>query len=196
MIYASLKPIRQWHTRWTPVAYLVLGHWSGALIAARDRAATTASNSVRLAHLCVALALLAVLVKWGYWRASRERAAARRRSSRRSASRRAFARRRPRARRASCRRGCSTPATRGRTFLTDEFVFRLARQRRRAGCSPSFWLAGIALPLVWVVGAWWQTPSSSAACVVSLLGLLAERSLFFADARHTVRLYHGERRRA
>jgi hypothetical protein len=32
MIYASLKPIRQWHTRWTPVVYFVLGHWSGALI--------------------------------------------------------------------------------------------------------------------------------------------------------------------
>ncbi len=43
MIYASLKPIRQWHSAWTPVNYLLLGHWSGAVRAnarARDRRAT------------------------------------------------------------------------------------------------------------------------------------------------------------
>jgi DMSO reductase anchor subunit len=27
-----------------------------------------------------------------------------------------------------------------------------------------------------------------------LVGLIAERWLFFVEARHTVRLYHGERR--
>src|SRR5271166_2238101 len=34
MIYASLKPLRQWHTRWTPTNYLLLGHWSGAMLLA------------------------------------------------------------------------------------------------------------------------------------------------------------------
>ena len=57
-----------------------------------------------------------------------------------------------------------------------------------------FWLAGIVAPLAWVIGAWWQTPVVVGACVSHLIGLLAERTLFFADARHTVRLYHGERR--
>ena len=33
--------------------------------------------------------------------------------------------------------------------------------------------------------------SSSAACII---GLMAERWLFFVEARHTVRLQHGERR--
>ncbi len=32
MIYASLKPIRQWHSVWTPINYVLLGHWSGSLI--------------------------------------------------------------------------------------------------------------------------------------------------------------------
>ena len=32
MIYASLKPIRQWHTLRVPLAYVVLGHASGAVI--------------------------------------------------------------------------------------------------------------------------------------------------------------------
>ena len=30
--------------------------------------------------------------------------------------------------------------------------------------------------------------------LLCLIGLLAERWLFFAEARHTVRLYHGDRR--
>src|SRR6478752_7310125 len=32
MIYASLKPIRQWHTGRVPVAFVLLGHASGALV--------------------------------------------------------------------------------------------------------------------------------------------------------------------
>ncbi|MEP7275148.1 MAG: DmsC/YnfH family molybdoenzyme membrane anchor subunit, partial [Betaproteobacteria bacterium] len=34
MIYASLKPIRQWHTRRVPVNFLLVGHASGALVVA------------------------------------------------------------------------------------------------------------------------------------------------------------------
>jgi DMSO reductase anchor subunit len=191
MIYASLKPIRQWHTRWTPVAYFVLGHWSGALILLAV-ARYDASNSVRLAHLCLALAVLAVLVKGGYWRASRRTEGA-------TTLEQAI----------GVAQGVRPPITAGgpsvmqarlldaghsgRTFLTDEFGFRLAR-RHRAFLVAIFWLAGIAVPLVWVIGAWWQTPIVVGACLLNLIGLLAERALFFADARHTVRLYHGDPR--
>ena len=191
MIYASLKPIRQWHTRWTPVAYVVLGHWSGALILLAI-ARYDASNSVRLAHLCLALAVTAVAVKWGYWRACRD-------------ERRAVTLEQA----IGVAQGVHPPAAAGarsvmqarlldaghggRTFLTDEFVFRLAR-RRRGWLLAAFWAAGIALPVLWVVGAWWQTPVVVTACLANLLGLFAERALFFADARHTVRLFHGDRR--
>ena len=44
MIYASLKPIRQWRTAWTPAAYLLLGHWSGALLVLASPSATAASR--------------------------------------------------------------------------------------------------------------------------------------------------------
>jgi len=191
MIYGSLKPIRQWHTRWTPLAYFVLGHWSGALILLAV-ARYDASNSVRLAHLCLALAVLAVLVKAGYWRASRKTDGA-------ATLERAI----------GVAQGVRPPITTGtpsvmqarlldaghggRTFLTDEFIFRLARQRR-ALLLAMFWIAGIVVPLVWVIGAWWQTPIVVGACLANLIGLLAERTLFFADARHTVRLYHGDSR--
>jgi DMSO reductase anchor subunit len=191
MIYASLKPIRQWRTPWTPVAYVVLGHLSGALILLAI-ARVDASNSVRLAHLCLALLVLATVVKALYWRAIR-------------APRDALTLEQA----IGVSQGVRPPGTSGtptamqarlfdaghtgRTFLTDEFGFRLAR-RHRGLLLAAFWLLGVVVPLVWVAGAWWQTPLVVAACAANLAGLLAERALFFADARHTVRLYHGDPR--
>jgi len=191
MIYGSLKPIRQWHTRWTPVVYFVLGHWSGALILLAI-ARYEASDSVRLAHLCVVLAALAVLAKWGYWRTTRGQRHA---ATLEQAIGVAQGVRPPTAADApSVMQARLLDAGHGgRTFLTDEFIFRFARHHR-AWLLAAFWIAGIALPLIWVVGAWWQTPVVVAACLINLLGLFAERALFFADARHTVRLYHGESR--
>ncbi len=191
MIYASLKPIRQWHTRFTPVAYFVLGHWSGALLLLAV-ARVDASNSVRLAHLCLALAVVVAIVKIGYWRAIRSPAGA---VSLEQAIGVAQGVRPP--------AGPGTPSVMrarlldaghtGGTFLTDEFGFRLARAHRTLLLT-TFWLAGVVVPLAWVIGAWWQTPIVVVACLLNLIGLLAERALFFADARHTVRLYHGDAR--
>ena len=199
MIYASLKPIRQWHTRWTPVAYFVLGHWSAALIVLAV-ARYDASNSVRLAHLCLVLAVLAALVKAGYWRAMRRGEAATleqaigvaqgvRPPSTTAAPSSATSSMSPSIMQARLLDAGHT----GRTFLTDEFGFRLAR-RNRALLLAVFWIAGIVIPLAWVIGAWWQTPIVVGACVIALAGIFAERWLFFADARHTVRLYHGDPR--
>jgi DMSO reductase anchor subunit len=191
MIYASLKPIRQWHTRWTPVAYFVLGHFSGALLLLA-LARYDASNSIRLAHLCLLLAVLSIAAKAGYWRASGKRGKV-------TTIEQAI----------GVAQGVRPPLSTGapsvmqarlldaghtgRTFLTDEFGFRLAR-RHRALLLAAFWLLGILVPLVWVAGGWWQTSIGAGACLANLIGLLAERALFFADARHTVRLYHGDAR--
>jgi DMSO reductase anchor subunit len=191
MIYASLKPIRQWHTRWTPAAYFVLAHWSAALIVL-GVARHDASSTDRLADLCLVLAILAMAVKWGYWRTSRD---AGRATTLEQAIGVAQGVRPPRVAggpTAMQARLLDAGHT-GRTFLTDEFGFRLARSHR-AFLLFVFWVAGIAVPLAWIVAAWRQTPIVVAVCVVALIGLIAERWLFFADARHTVRLYHGDAR--
>src|SRR5262249_6645757 len=79
------------------------------------------------------------------------------------------------------------------TFLTNEFGFELARKHARALRAVAIAL-GFGLPLLWLLlGApHWQLGLGAAAC--GIIGLLAERWLFFAEARHTVRLYHGDPR--
>ena len=80
-----------------------------------------------------------------------------------------------------------------RTFLTDEFVFRLARQHAQAVRGASLAL-GFGIPLLWLATGPRHWAAAASVAMLALLGLLAERWLFFADARHTVRLYHGDAR--
>jgi DMSO reductase anchor subunit len=53
---------------------------------------------------------------------------------------------------------------------------------------------GFAVPLIWLATGPRQWAVALAIAVLAILGLLVERWLFFADARHTVRLYHGDAR--
>ena len=75
------------------------------------------------------------------------------------------------------------------TFLTNEFGFALAREKARV----LRWLAiacGFVAPLVLCYFTQWFW----AASIICLIGLLVERWLFFAEAEHVVRLYHGQQR--
>ncbi len=73
------------------------------------------------------------------------------------------------------------------TFLTDEFGFVLARERAR-GLRWAAIVAGFVLPLLLCCFTQWFWTAS----VLCLIGLLVERWLFFAEAEHVVRLYHGQ----
>jgi DMSO reductase anchor subunit len=53
---------------------------------------------------------------------------------------------------------------------------------------------GFGLPLAWLVSGIARWPIALAAVACCIIGLLIERWLFFAEARHTVRLYHGDPR--
>ncbi len=69
MIYASLKPIRQWHTWWTPACYVLLGHWSGALLLLTLALAYRAEPKP-YRWLALAIGVAALIAKLGYWRAT------------------------------------------------------------------------------------------------------------------------------
>ena len=79
------------------------------------------------------------------------------------------------------------------TFLTNEFGFRLARRHATALRVAALAL-GFGVPLGWILVGNANAWCALAAAVFCIIGLLAERWLFFAEARHTVRLYHGDAR--
>ncbi len=190
MIYASLKPIRQWRTGWTPAAYLLLGHWSGALLAVA-LASGYGGEPMAWAWVAAALGAAALVAKLGYWR----HGAADRGGKSALTIEQAIGV--PQGVRPP---GVSVAQARlfdaghtQRTFLTDEFVFRIARQHAQALRGAALAL-GFAIPLLWLATGPRHWAAALSVAVLALVGLLAERWLFFADARHTVRLYHGDAR--
>ena len=188
MIYASLKPIRQWHTRWTPANYVLQGHWSGALLLWAIARVYEAPPWPFLA-LAGTLGVAALTAKLAYWHAIATDAGA-------MTLERAIGVpsgvRGPGPISAAHARLLDVGHSHG-TFLTSEFGFQLAQRHARALRGAALAL-GFLLPLSWVaVGvSHWQTALIAAACCI--MGLLVERWLFFAEAKHTVRLYHGDPR--
>ena len=75
------------------------------------------------------------------------------------------------------------------TFLTNEFGFVLARDKARL----LRWIAIVCAFIVPLVLCWF-TKAFWAASIICIAGLLVERWLFFAEAEHVVRLYHGQQR--
>lgn len=192
MIYASLKPVRQWHTRRVPLVFLLLALASGSvLFLALLRSHGLDPSPWRWA--CGALLALAALAKLDYYafiagpdgRIRLEDAIGVPQGVRRGGPSAPLV---PAMRARLLDAGHS-----GATFLTQEFVHALTPSCRSA-LRIAVWSCAFLVPALWaLVGSTgWQ--GGLAAVAVLFVGLLAERWLFFAEARHTVRLYHGEPR--
>ena len=68
MIYASLKPIRQWHNNFVPPVILLLALASGAACLAAMTIFWALPGARAAAAIAVALCLIAMAVKLSYWR--------------------------------------------------------------------------------------------------------------------------------
>jgi DMSO reductase anchor subunit len=181
MIYASLKPIHQWHNGWVVPNYFALGLMGGLLVLDfLVRLWVPHPSGVTL------LALIVVLFAWwakeGYWRSIDTTSA---RSTVASATLLGS--------RGKVR--MLEPPHTEENYLLKEMGFRIARKHRRR----LRWiarLAGFALPALLTLLAllWGGAPGivgSGLAVASAALGLVAERWLFFAEAKHTVTLYYG-----
>jgi DMSO reductase anchor subunit len=189
MIYASLKPIRQWYTAWTPVNYLLLGHWSGAVLLL-GLARVHAVQMRSLGWLAGGLGIAALIAKIGHWQAisagARDAPTLERAIGVREYGNKGV---RPPGMTVARARLFDVGHSHG-TFLTDEFGFVLAR-RNAVALRVVALIAGFGVPAVWIASGATNAPVAWLAAIVCLAGLLAERWLFFAEAQHTVRLYHG-----
>ena len=188
MIYASLKPIRQWNTPRVPLAYLTLGHASGAvLVVAVLR--TQGEPAGGFAIVAGALLLVAAGVKLDYYayiasdirRLTLEEAIGVPQGVHPAGA--GGSRMRARLFDIGHSRG---------TFLTREFGYTLT-PARRTSLRLLVWIAGFVVPGLWLATGLEEPPAAAFAFGACLIGFGAERWLFFAEARHTVRLYHGER---
>lgn len=183
-IYRSLKPVAQWSTAWVPVNFLTLAAMTGALWLAAIAAASDATDRTAFG-LAIVLILLAAAAKLGYWRAID---------------------RRPTIATAESATGLGAigrvrlfeaPHT-SENYLLKEMGFRIAR--KHAGKLRRIALGlGFLLPLLLILGGSAEAGPvraglAAAAALAATAGVLVERWLFFAEAKHTVTLYYGAAR--
>jgi sulfite dehydrogenase (quinone) subunit SoeC len=184
MIYRSLKPIQRWHNSWVVPNYLALALMTGTLWLALLLQLFDAANTCVAALVLIAIVLAAVL-KLGYWRYIDTHAAA---STAESAT------------------GLGTlgkvrlfeaPHT-SENYLLKEMGFQIARKHaaklRRIAVLLAFVLPFLLSLVPLLAGSWPATLAAVLAAPLAMLGVLIERWLFFAEAKHAVVLYYGASR--
>lgn len=173
MIYASLKPIRQWHNPWVPVLFGAFALASGSVwLAALAQLFNT--GAVWTVWLAVGALLLAWGLKLGYWRAMGRVVPA---TTAETATGLGHLGR---------VQTLEAPHTED-NYLLREMGYRIARKHARTLRALALFF-GLGWPLVLIsFGPAWHI----AAAVGASLGIVIARWLFFAEAQHTVALYYG-----
>jgi DMSO reductase anchor subunit len=180
MIYASLKPVPQWHNWRTVPTYFLLALMSGlTLLNALQQSFAIGSPAI------VSAALVATLAGWAWklfvWRANDGLSLPATANS------------------ATGLKGGRVHSIEWphseKNYLLKEMGFRIARKHaqrlRLIAQALGFAAPAVLLAIVFVVGDGWAAAILSAlAAAAQLAGILVERWLFFAEAQHTVTLYY------
>jgi len=181
MIYGCLKTIKQWNTPLTPTNYILLAFMTGALLLNVILALSGQAVGV-MGGITVGLVVVAGISKaiYYYWIRTPSHSTI----------------------------NTATGFLRGNvrlldvghtaaTFLTDEFGYKTAKGQLNLFKAVVF-ACGFFIPFLLtafsVVGAGTAVFSALLAFVVAMVGITAERWLFFAEANHVVNLYHGAQR--
>jgi DMSO reductase anchor subunit len=179
MIYASLKPIAQWHSRFTVPGYFLYSITSGAVLL-NAILQIFGHRSPEVIIAAIVFTALSWLWKVATWRYNDKVGMP---ASLNSATGLA-----------GKIRSIEWPHTE-ENYLLKEMGYRIARkhQERLRGIAQ---IAAFGVPLVCLLGAFflgsvWALALAVIAAGSQLFGLLVERWLFFAEAKHTVILYYG-----
>jgi DMSO reductase anchor subunit len=184
MIYRSLRPIHHWHNKYVVPCYLVLGPMTGAvwLLAL---SALFAQPLPYLAPITLVLLASGLTAKWLYWSFA---------DSTSGPSTPASATGLGSAKSAVQVRSIEWPHTEA-NYVMKEMGFLVARKHATRLRNIAIW-AGFVLPGVMIeasisLPALNQIALWVPAALLMSLGIIAERWLFFAQAKHTVTLYYG-----
>jgi DMSO reductase anchor subunit len=177
MIYASLKPIRQWHNRWVAPIYLLLGLMAGLLLL--DLIVRFWARPVGIPALTLVVIAFAWWLKERYWRFIDMTAAPSTIATATGLGRRGKVR-------------MLEPPNTEENYLLKEMGFRIARKHRirlRLVARVTAFAAPLLATLVALLAG--SALAAAVAVLSAALGLVVERWLFFAEAKHTVMLYYG-----
>ena len=180
MIYASLKPIAQWHSRFTLPGYLIFSTMTGSvLLNALLQGFALGSKTL------LAASVLFSLLGWG-WKLATWRYNDRLEIATNANTATGLA--------GGTVRSLEWPHTE-ENYLLKEMGFRIAR-KHSARLRQITQVLAFALPIL-LLAAVFASPWPFAALLsllaagVQFAGMLVERWLFFAEAKHTVTLYYG-----
>jgi DMSO reductase anchor subunit len=180
MIYASLKPIAQWHSRYTLPAYLIFAAMTGSVLANALLQGFKLSSTAMLAG-----ALLATLAGWG-WKLATWRYNDRLEIPTTANTATGLT--------GGTVRSIEWPHTE-ENYLLKEMGFRIARKHgaklRRITQVLAFAVPALLLAFAFVMPWPLAALASALAALLQFAGMLVERWLFFAEAKHTVTLYYG-----
>jgi DMSO reductase anchor subunit len=179
MIYASLKPVKEWHHPMVAPGYLLFASFSGAALLAMLSGFW--GGGFFPALIAAALGMAALFFKRAYWASVDATPAA---STRESATGLGFI---------GTVRPLESPHTES-NYLLREMAFRVARVHAAKLRSIAL-LLGFALPALFfclaiILGGGLAIALGVLAAASALAGLLVERWLIFAEATHTVALYY------
>ncbi|TJX73703.1 MAG: dimethyl sulfoxide reductase anchor subunit [Mesorhizobium sp.] len=180
MIYASLKPIAQWHSRYTLPAYLIFATMTGSVLLNGLLQGFGVGSMVVLAF-----SLLATLAGWG-WKLATWRYNDRLEIPTIANTATGLA--------GGTVRSLEWPHTE-ENYLLKEMGFRIAR-KHSAKLRMLTQALAFALPVLLIAATFalpwpYAAVPSVLAAIVQFAGMLVERWLFFAEAKHTVMLYYG-----
>jgi DMSO reductase anchor subunit len=182
MIYASLKPIRQWHHPLVAPIYLAFALMTGSLLALPLLAFAGAPHAWA-AWLAALAILLAWSLKTAWWRAVDRAEPISTPESATGLGRLGLV-------------GLLDPPHTETNYLLHEMAFRVGRRharKLRRLCYASRFVA-LVLSLLTLAGTGLLAGLAAAlAAAAGLAGVAIERWLFFAEARHTVSLYYRRR---
>jgi len=181
MIYASLKPIHQWHNPWVVPNYFALGLMS-ALLVLNLLVRLWESRAPAAAVSAIILVIVAWRLKEAYWRSIDTTSAPSTVASATLLGSRGKVR-------------MLEPPHTEENYLLKEMGFAIARKHRirlrRIVRLAAFALPALLTLLALAVGGVIGVVAAGLAVAGAALGLVAERWLFFAEAKHSVTLYYG-----
>jgi len=180
MIYRSLKPIHQWHNKHVVADYLILSVMTGAVLTLALSVLFGVALPL-LTPLCGVLLAAGLTAKWLYWSFIDGTSAI---STPGTALGLGHAN----------ARSIEWPHTEA-NYVLKEMGFQVARKHAATLRAVAIW-AGFVLPAVKIELSILLAPEiqpllAVPAALAMALGIVAERWLFFAQAKHTVTLYYG-----